>query len=162
MGLSAQPFELLLDLGALAADAFQPALIVLHLLLVARPLGDQKRRQADDVEQQRQAQASSKSIRTCLTILLDDRARRPCSTSHTLFKCRPTLIALPNSPMSAPNATIAAACSRVKNADGSRYRLMRRYAATEAGNGLRSSSCITSRSSTSSARARASASSSET
>ena len=38
MRLGAQPRELLLDFGALALDSFQTALVILHLLLVSRPL----------------------------------------------------------------------------------------------------------------------------
>ena len=38
MRLRAEPRELLLDLGALAADALEPLLVFLHLLLVRRTL----------------------------------------------------------------------------------------------------------------------------
>src|SRR6266436_5593785 len=99
--LRAEPRQLLLDFRALAADALEAALVLLHLLLVRRALGDgwcgHKHRY---------------------------HAPRTTHRLHTRFRCLPTLIVLPNSPISAPNAMMAAACSCVKKAAWSRYRLI--------------------------------------
>ena len=91
MRLGAKPFELLLDVGSLTPDAFEPSLVFLHLLLVGALLCDN--RCGNQQEQQ---------------------------GLHTRLRWRPTLSELPSKPIKAPKATIAAACSCVKNADCNR------------------------------------------
>src|SRR5712671_7610962 len=87
--LRAEPRELLFDFGALATNALEAALIILHLLLVGGTL--RGRGLCDEKEY--------------------DARRATHDRSHTRLRCLPTLIALPKSPIRAPKATIATACS---------------------------------------------------
>jgi len=82
--------QLLFDFRALPADPLETALIVLHFAAG---------RWAAERQPARQAAGTATPNRFIPG-----------------FRCRPTLVALPSSPMSAPNPTIAAACSRLKNA----------------------------------------------
>ena len=68
--LRAQPLELLLDVGPLAADAFETLLVISELLVERlRPLRGE-RRHAKDVAQRRHAEASRKDVSES-TVLLD-------------------------------------------------------------------------------------------
>src|SRR5207302_2284276 len=80
MGLSAQPLELLLDLGALAADALQPLLVIAQLLVERLGALGEKRRCTKDVAQRRHAKASREDVHVS-TSLRDVFARRRCATS---------------------------------------------------------------------------------
>src|SRR5712691_10601944 len=120
-----EPRQLLLDFGALSADALETMLIVLHLLLVGRALA------GDGSRENYQEQNGHKGVgsREWYSTVRAAGSHSPLPTplfSHTRFKCLPTLIALPKRPMSAPNPTIAAACSLVKKADCRRYLLIHR------------------------------------
>src|SRR5207249_10724474 len=60
--LRAQPLELLLDVGPLAADAFETLLVVPELLIERLGTLGEKRRSTRDVAQHRQAKPSRKSV----------------------------------------------------------------------------------------------------
>jgi len=70
MGLSAQPLELLLDLGALAADAFETLLVVPELLIERRGSLSDKRRHTEGVAENRHGETSRNTV-NCVTSLRD-------------------------------------------------------------------------------------------
>src|SRR3989475_13190161 len=118
--LRAQPLELLLHLRALTPDVFQPPLVVAQLLVEGwgtlggkgeRGKGNGGRRDEESAHDQHPSPFPI-----------------PLSPIHTRRRCRPTLVALPTSPISVPKTTTAAACSRVKNAAWMSQRLISTYA----------------------------------
>src|SRR5438552_15847834 len=118
--LGAQPLELLLDVGPLAADAFETLLVVAQLLIEGlralsgkRDGGCGKREHDEDHD-------------------YASRIPHPASRSlHTRRRCLPTDAALPKSPISVPNPTIASAWTFEKNAAWMSQRLMSVYAAAD-------------------------------
>src|SRR5207253_6676833 len=71
--LGAQPLELLLDVGPLAADAFETLLVISELLVERlRPLRGE-RRHAKDVTQRRHAEASRKDVNESTVLRSEER-----------------------------------------------------------------------------------------
>ena len=115
MRLGTQLLELLLDLRALAADVFEATLIVLELLLERLGTLGEKRETGNGKREYREHDRLAHHVSRFPFLL---------SRLHTRRKCRPTLAELPKNPISVPNATIADACSREKNAAWKSQRLI--------------------------------------
>src|SRR6266702_813320 len=125
--LRAQPLELLLDIGPLAADAFETLLVVAQLLIERSGSLRGERRCKKSVAERRHENTSRKTV-VAVTPLRDVSSRRLSVTPHTRLRCLPTDAALPKSPISVPNPTIASAWTLEKNAAWMSQRLMRVYA----------------------------------
>src|SRR5207244_1198988 len=106
--LGAQPLELLLDVGPLAANAFQPLLVIPQLLIEGGRSLRGEGRCKKSVAERRRENTSRKTV-VAVTPFRDVSSRRLSVTPHTRRRCLPTDAALPNSPISVPNPTIASA-----------------------------------------------------
>src|SRR2546429_2758097 len=122
-----QPLELLLDVGPLAANAFQPLLVIPQLLIEGGRSLRGEGRCKKSVAERRRENTSRKTV-VAVTPFRDVSSRRLSVTPHTRRRCLPTDAALPNSPISVPNPTMASACRFEKNAAWMSQRLMSVYA----------------------------------